>query len=288
MAPDTPATGPRGDYPPSQQNWRPIPDPTELTTEAVALATAQFRRELSGVREILETRLTGDDEQRALLWGRVNDWSAELELRLERRRREHGDAITGLRAIIEQRLDGSDQAIELAATEIAKIREQNAAADRLLAEDTAARMAAEREFILSQIAGAAAETRRTGDVMQEKFAAIEGTFASNALALTAALAAQKEAAAEAKKSSDLAIDRANAATKETIAANAAQTTAGLSSQAATIADLKDRVVRIESMGVGSATQRTEHRLDTGLNFTGLSVLIGLLLVAVSLYAALHH
>jgi hypothetical protein len=261
-------------------DWRPVPDPTELTTEAVALATAQFRRELGALREILETRFTADDEQRALLWAQVNGWSDQLELRLERRRREGADAITGLRAIIEQRLDGSDRAIELAATEIAKIREQNAAADRLLAEDTAARMAAEREFILSQIAGGSAETRRVGDVAQEKFAAIEGTFASNALALTAALAAQKEAAAEQNKSNTLAISKSEQATKETIAANAAQTTAGLSSQAATIADLKDRVVRIESMGVGSAARRTDARLDLGTILAAVAIVVSVAAVLV--------
>ena len=47
-----------------------------------------------------------------------------------------------------------------------------------------------------QIEIAGAETKRVGDVTLEKFAAIDGTFASNALALTAALAAQKEAASE--------------------------------------------------------------------------------------------
>jgi hypothetical protein len=103
--------------------------------------------------------------------------------------------------------------------------------------------------------------RSVQDVSAEKFTAIEGTFASNALALTAALAAQKEAAAEAKKSSDLAIDRANSTTKDTIVSNAAQFSNSLASQAATIADLKDRVVRIESGGAATSAARGETRQD---------------------------
>jgi hypothetical protein len=105
----------------------------------------------------------------------------------------------------------------------------------------------------------AGEIRGVQDVAAEKFTAIEGTFASNALALTAALAAQKEAAAEQNKSNTLAITKSEQATKETIAANAAQTAAGLSSQSATINDLKERLVRIEAGGVGANAVQTEHR-----------------------------
>lgn len=221
-------------------DWRPVPDPTELTTAAVELATAQYRRELATLREIIETRL-----------------------------------------------DGGDKAVEVAAAEIAKLREQGQAAQRLLADDTSGRLSAEREFLLGQIAIAAGETRRVGDVAQEKFAAIEGTFASNALALTAALAAQKEAAAEQNKSNTLAISKSEQATKETILANAAQTVAGLGSQAATIADLKDRVVRLESGGAATATARDQQRLDTGQRITGWQLMVAALILGVALYAALH-
>jgi hypothetical protein len=105
------------------------------------------------------------------------------------------------------------------------------------------------------------DTRSVQDVSREKFEAIEGTFASNALALTAALAAQKEAAAEQNKSNTLAITKSENATKETIAANAAQNQASALAQADTIADLKDRLVRLESGGVAAATERGEIRAN---------------------------
>lgn len=40
----------------------PVPDPTRLTTEAVTAATNQWRRDLEGLRELLETRLDAMDK----------------------------------------------------------------------------------------------------------------------------------------------------------------------------------------------------------------------------------
>jgi len=47
--------------------WVPVPDPTKLTDEAIERATVQYRRDLDGLREIIETRLAGNDEARELL-----------------------------------------------------------------------------------------------------------------------------------------------------------------------------------------------------------------------------
>jgi cobalamin biosynthesis Mg chelatase CobN len=146
------------------------------------------------------------------------------------------------------------------------------------------------------------EIANVESVAQEKFNAIDGTFASNALALTAALAAQKEAAAEQNKSNTLAITKSEQATKETIAANAAQTTAGLASQAATISDLKDRLVRLEAGGVAQRDNNIEHRADATYSQTdrvaqaasmraNMSLIIGaiggLVAIIAVLYAAIH-
>jgi hypothetical protein len=106
-----------------------------------------------------------------------------------------------------------------------------------------------------------AQIRNVQSVTREKFAAVDGTFASNALALTAALAAQEKAVAEQNKSNSLAIDKSEKTTKETIAANAAQASAGLLSQADTIADVKERVVRLETGGTAAAGARGEQRAD---------------------------
>jgi hypothetical protein len=291
---------------PEGAGWVPRPDPTKLTTDAVSAATEQWRRELASLRELLEARFGANEEHRDRLWEVVHSWQQTLETQMEYRRTALTEAISGLRAIIEQRLDGNDTAIEVAASEIAKIREQSQNAQRLLAEDTAARMAAEREFILGQIANVLAEVRRVESVTMEKFDAVAGTFESNALALAAALAAQKEAAAETNKSNALAIDRANSATKETILANAAQTASSLASQADNIADLKDRVVRIESGGLAMsaagdrqqeaatftqtdriAATATAAAREAATRAAIISVVAVLVAIAAILFAAIH-
>jgi hypothetical protein len=62
MAADDPRDG-HGDG--ARGDWRPVPDPTTLTTE-------QLRRELSALREILTARLDGMDRATTLLSETVN------------------------------------------------------------------------------------------------------------------------------------------------------------------------------------------------------------------------
>ena len=267
--------GSRGTFPAPGGGWVPVPDPTALTTEAVEKATAQYRRELAGLREILETRLAGNDEQRALLWAELHAWPGNLETRLERRRREFLDDLAGVRELVEQRLADLDKAIKLAADELAKLPGRTEAERAKLDEETTRRLAAEREYILGQIQIARAETRRVGDVGQEKFAAVDNLFASNALALTAALAAQEKAVAAQNDSNTLAIRKSEDSTKETIAANLNAAQTGLDSLAGQVSDIKDRVVRIESTGVGAAATRSDQRLNMGTVIAAAAVLIAL-------------
>jgi small-conductance mechanosensitive channel len=59
--------------------WTPVPDPTALTTEAVERATAQFRRELAGLREVLEARMNCADAERRLLLQIMDERSAQIQ-----------------------------------------------------------------------------------------------------------------------------------------------------------------------------------------------------------------
>jgi hypothetical protein len=208
-------------------------DPTKLTTDAVNAMASQLRREAAAARELVEIRLGGMDIATRLVADQVNALPAEIRAQADRDLNAVRAEVHALRELMTSRLDGMDKASELLAENVRQFPSDLDKATRAL-----------REVLEGMV-------RSVQDVSLEKFTAIEGTFASNALALTAALAAQKEAAAEAKKSSDLAIDRANSTTKETIASNAAQFSNSLASQAATIADLKDRVVRIESGGLAT-------------------------------------
>jgi hypothetical protein len=246
----------------------PVPDPTKLTTDAVNAATDISRRELASVRELLETRLLAMDKATELLAATVGKVPSDTD-----------KAVVALKDLLGARIDGMDTATTLLASQV-----------NTIPSETDKRISALREILDGEI-------RLVQNVAQEKFTAIEGTFSSNALALTAALAAQKEAAAEQNKSNTLAITKSEKATSETIAANAAQNTAAAVSQAATVADLKERLVRLESGGVATATALTERRADqdVGQNATYYRSMIyaaafsGLAsLVAIVLTIVLHH
>ena len=280
----------------------PRPDPTKLTTEAVERATTAYRRDLAALRELFETRLGGMDKATELLAATVGKVPSETD-----------KAISGMKELIDTRLIAMDKANELLATSLAadllslkeillgQVRETQAVSverygniktvfeDHALAltaaltsqkEAAAAEQAGVQEALGAMRDGLQGEIRNVDNVAKEKFTAIEGTFASNALALTAALAAQKEAAAEQNKSNTLAITKSEQATKETIAANATQTQNSLASQAATIADLKERLVRLESGGVATTAARSEQREIRGEGRAGRTELNQVMVTAI--------
>lgn len=273
-----------------QRDLVPRPDPTLLTNEAIERVTIQYRRELVQLREILEERISGMNQSSAvvhfrdILETRLNgmDKATELLAATVDRFPTLTDRATGaLRELLEARIDAMDKATRLLADNVGSIPgdiEKSAAAlkaiieTRLAGMDEATKLLATnvdkvpyailqeagnlRAFIMSRIDD-------VSHVNDERFSKVDAQFASNALALSAALNAQKEAAAEQNKSNTLAIATAAQGTKETIAANATQTQNSLSSIIATIADLKDRLVRLEAGGVARSATRAEEREGRG-------------------------
>lgn len=265
-------------------------DPSKLTTALVDRAIGSFR-------EVMETRLAGMDRATELVAIDLSQARADTDVAQRRLLGALTGDLNALRELLSARLEATDQAVGRVPSDtdrsVGALRELLGA--RIDGMDTATRLLAAsvdnfpsdidrsalttREFLMAQL-------KQVEDVAAEKFAGIAGTFASNALALTAALAAQKEAAAESVKSSTLAIDRANAATKETIVANGAQTTNSLGSQAATIADLKDRVVRLESGGVATSAARTEQRAERSNALTSVQAVIMGVAILISLISVI--
>jgi len=82
--------GPRGD-------WRPIPDPTTLTTE-------QLRRELSALREILTARLDGMDRATTLLDETVNRTPTAIQTAISHLKELHDEKFRA----VEQRFSERD------------------------------------------------------------------------------------------------------------------------------------------------------------------------------------
>jgi hypothetical protein len=127
------AAGPSGEF-------RPIPDPTKLTTD-------QLRRELGTLREILETRLTGMDRATDLVSAQANVLRAELEQIRTRLREEMAAEITQLRELLEARLDGMDRSTEIQFSE-RDLRVEQAAESAGLA--LAAALSGQKELVAQQ------------------------------------------------------------------------------------------------------------------------------------------
>jgi hypothetical protein len=219
-------------------------DPSDRTTQLVDRAIDAFKA-------VVETRLTGIDRATMLVASDLVSATAETDLAAQRMQGHITRDIEKLAELIEAnlntvgaRITGMDTATKLLAESVTKFPSD---VDRAVQSAT--------DLILSKLRG-------VEGVSEEKFNGIKSTFESNALALTAALAAQKEAAAEAKKSSDLAIDKSEKTTQETIRANDAKTASGISAQAAVMTDLKDRLIRLESGGVATAAAHTEGRASS--------------------------
>lgn len=235
-----------------QYDWRPRPDPTVLTTQQLReTETALIRtiaERIAALRELLEQRLTGMDQATVLLADQIEKIIPDSLHGRDILRAEFAASLLNLRELIESRIDAIDRATRLLATDVAKTPTDIESQTKHL-----------REFLLSQIELALAETHRVGDVAEEKFKAIEGLFASNALALAAALAAAEKAVEKQNESNTVAISKSEVATKETINANAAQTQTGLQALADTFADMKERVVRLESGGAATAVAVADQR-----------------------------
>ena len=195
---------------PREADGSPCPIPTTLTTEAVTRATDIFRREitalrdlhdkdLAALRELLDARFDAMDHDRDRLWEHVDDIIKRFT-----------DALNDFRAEVERRDRAGRQVIEQRLTDLDKARA--AAAGALTAA-----LASEREYIIGQITNALAETRRVGDVAQEKFAAVDALFASNALALAAALAAPRRPWPRRTTPTPSPSAKSESSTKETIA-----------------------------------------------------------------------
>ncbi len=261
--------------------WVPVPDPTELTIQAVAAATEVFRRELQNLREIIEARMEGNDRDRDTLWAEVRSLPGRLETVLGERRREFAGDLAGAQQLIEQRLDSMDKAIELAVRELEKYVDQ---ARRERDGDTRA----EREFILALIENVRAVTT-------EKFTAVDGRFSESKTAVDAAFAAAKEAVAEQNKSNSREIGKSEAATKEQLASLSRVTDAGIGALTDKITDARDRITTIESLTRGIEQAGGESRAERGLAHSGtqlalfsVAILVSVISAVIGIIALVHH
>jgi hypothetical protein len=106
-------------------------------------------------------------------------------------------------------------------------------------------------------------------------------------ALDAALLAQKESVSQQNDANTTAATKTETNFTKQIDLVGTQINALDKSLADRISELKERIDRGEGSTAGGANAITERRLNTGQVFAALSVFVGFIIIAISLYAALH-
>jgi cation transport regulator ChaB len=192
------------------EDGRPTPDPTVLTTEALARGLTSERDYVDGQLDVLRERLRAIDIATRLLNETVNRTPTDIQ-----------KEITHLRELSDEKFSS-----------------------------------VETQF----------KERDTRSERESK---------DNKVAVDAAFAAQKEAAAKQDEGNLKAIDKSERATAETIKTNAELTKTVTDAIMANVSDIKDRVGKIEALKQGGADTRNETRLIIGLTIAVIGVIVSL-------------
>jgi thymidylate synthase len=245
----------------------PRPDPTLLTATAVTQAKDDLRRELQSQRELLSERISRLEAIIHDLDERLKD---DVNGSVGALQKLFGQRITGLEVIMKM----LDEALKNAPSDRDALRER-LQTDIQIAVDNLRRLHEERFTAIQQ-----QFTERDTRTDQEKKSSKE--------ALDAALLAQKESVSQQNDANTTAATKSETSFTKQIDQIGTLIATLEKSLTDRITELKERIDRGEGQGAGAAGERTERRLDLGSNYTAGALLLGFLVLAITLYAALHH
>ena len=239
------------------------PDPTAASKAAFDAAADLSHREIGQLRELhdkdlhalrdlLDARLGAMDTDRDRLWARAEELRREFDDTLTRFRAEVERRDNASRQLIEQRLQDLDKARALNAKHIDQLVTDTAGQHSEITHDICRRIAAEREYILSQLEIVA--TR-----MGEKFSSVDEQFTASKTAVDAALTAQKEAVNEQNKANSAAIKVSEGNTKEQLTSLGQVADASFKAMSDKIEDARNRLTIIESLTRGLKEATGEDR-----------------------------
>jgi len=213
----------------SSGDWRPIPDPSKLTTDAIDAATGKIYKTVEDKIAILR---------------------AEMLIRDAR--------FEGMDKASELMREDVNRVPTLLQTEIAHLKELQETQKEDLKE------------LLKEI-------------IQREVKGIGDQITGRDTALAAALKAAQDAVAQQNTANGLAIDKAQAATKEAQTAISELFRTRTDALATVAADLRSRLDRIEAGGIGSATTRldlrgdmSQHNQSTALIVSIVAAIVGFL------------
>jgi len=230
----------------SGRSSTPVPDPTVRTNEALV-------REIAGLKEVVFTRLDGMDRAQEIFRGDLTRVPTDTDKQVSNLREQVGLLLK----TIEQRLDSADTAITLV--------RQNATETHRTLQTQIDHRPAEMDARVGHLQDLIVERSKTVaqqfETVAERFRGVETQFVerdvrvkesatATATAVAAALQAAKEAVGEQNKSFTVSIDKSEKATGEQISQQRVALDTATKGIDVQIADIKDRLARIESMGVG--------------------------------------
>ena len=236
----------------AERGWRPVPDPTKLTT-------AQLLREISALKEIVFTRLDGMDKAVGLFKDDITRVPTDTDKQIQQLK-------TLILAILEER----EKSLSLQLEE----RDRRFHNDIIKAE-TALVSASE----VNNEKFASVNMR-----FNERDVRAEQSARDNKVSVDAALTAAKELVTKQNDNFTASIAKSEAATFKQIDQQGQLITNSYTSLNDKIDDLKQRVTAQESRTMGKEDGSTHARLNTGLIVTILVAFMTLIFLALALFA----
>jgi tetrahydromethanopterin S-methyltransferase subunit B len=238
------------------------PESAETRTATTADLENRAQREVENLKEIIADRFDA--------------LQAEIDRRFNDRLSAHDKAVDRIKENLRAERDFAIGQIEVVTT-------------RLNAMDEATSVL--RESVTRVPTDVQLQVGNLRDVMEERFNSIEKQFAErdvrsereardNKVAVDAAFAAQKEAAARQDESNAKAIDKSENATVETIRKLNDIVDALNKALSDKVDDLKARIGAVEASRIGAGLNNQQYQ-------TWIGVVFGALLIGIALYAALH-
>jgi ribosome-associated translation inhibitor RaiA len=253
---------------PQQGDWRPRPDPTNLTTQ-------QLIREIAALKEVVFTRLDGMDRAIVVFNDAITRSPTDTDKQISHLKELHESRFSDqqketnlMRQVIETRLNGTDNAI-------------------ILLQGIAGKIPAQMDEKIKSLEKIHDEKFTTVQVQfHERDVRTEQSSKDGKVAIDAALQAAEKSVAKQNESFSLSVAKSEAATSKQIdqIMQLIQTSnAGMNDK---FEDVKERLTRLEGSSAGRASSDTSHQTQSNWS-TGIMVAIGLALLSAAITIGSH-
>jgi cation transport regulator ChaB len=252
----------------------PHPDPSTLTTAALT-------REVEALKELMFTRLDAMDKAMELFQNDITRVPTDTDRQIKQ-----------LSDLLDEKFKGIEERI----SGIVALREEMFhTVDVQFNERDKRRqfiLDAEKQALTTAIQASEHQINLIKELYEEKFNGIQTQFKErdtrseresrdNKVAVDAAFAAQKEAAAKQDEANQKAIDKSEKATSDTLAKQADLFNSTTDYIRVQIGDLKDRLTRLEGMGLGTLAANQSQQAATVTHQGSNSIILAAVAISIT-------